>query len=52
MIVLACLALVVAILQKTSLAFLSPDAADFVWGLTAGLWIGALVTVFLTRSGE
>ena len=48
-IALAVLALIVAIVQKTPLAFLGPDAADFVWGLTAGLWIGVLVTVVVTR---
>jgi hypothetical protein len=49
MIVLAVLALVVAVIQKTSLAFLSPDAADFVWGLAGGLWIGVIVSWIASR---
>lgn len=51
MIVLTCLALVVAIIQKTPMAFLPPDAADFVWGLTGGLAIGTAVTLLVGRSG-
>jgi hypothetical protein len=35
----------------TPLAFLSKDGADFVWGLTIGLTIGALVAHFAQRSG-
>jgi hypothetical protein len=41
---LAIVAIVVAAMQKTPLAFLPVDAADFVWGLAGGLSIGAIVT--------
>jgi len=50
--ILAVLALLVAIAQKTPLAFLSPDTADFVWGLTVGLGIGALVAWFWGGGGK
>ena len=50
-VVLAVVALVVGLVQLTPLAFLSKDAADFVWGLTLGLWIGAIVSYFVSRSG-
>jgi hypothetical protein len=43
MLILAVAALVLALLQKTPAAFLNSDAADFVGGLAAGLWIGVLV---------
>jgi len=50
--VLTFIALVVAVLQLTPMAFLSKDAADFVWGLTGGLAIGAIVVWIVSRSGE
>jgi hypothetical protein len=40
---LAAVALVIAVLQWTPLAFLSKDLTDFVWGLAGGLSIGAIV---------
>lgn len=48
--VLAVLALIIAAIQKTPLAFLPEDAADFVWGLAGGLSIGAIVAWFAGRS--
>lgn len=50
--VLTVLALIVAVLQKTPLAFLPEDAADFAWGAAVGLTIGAIVTWIAGRSGE
>jgi NhaP-type Na+/H+ or K+/H+ antiporter len=50
--VLAILALVVAILQKTPLAFLPEDAADFAWGCAIGLTIGAVISWLAERSSE
>jgi hypothetical protein len=50
--ILTVLALVVALLQKTPMAFLLRDAADFVWGLTGGLAIGSIVASIAGRSGE
>ena len=35
---------VIAVLQKTPLAFLPEDAADFVWGMVGGLVIGSVIT--------
>jgi membrane protease YdiL (CAAX protease family) len=48
---LAVVALVVGLVQLTPLAFLSKDAADFVWGLTFGLALGAVIAFFATRTG-
>jgi hypothetical protein len=42
--ILTVIALIIAILQKTPLAFLNEHAADFVWGGTIGLAIGSIVT--------
>ena len=50
-VVLAVVALVVGLVQLTPLAFLSKDATDFVWGLTFGLVLGALIALFATRTG-
>jgi hypothetical protein len=50
--ILAILAIVVAAMQKTSLAFMSPDAADFVWGLAGGLSLGAIVAWIATGTGR
>ena len=41
---LAVVTIVIGALHKTSVAFLPPDAADFVWGLAGGLSIGAIIT--------
>jgi hypothetical protein len=49
-IVLAVLAIIVALIQLTPLAFLSEDAADFAGGLAFGLTIGALVSWYVSRS--
>jgi len=49
---LTVIALIIAVLQKTPMAFLPKDAADFVWGLTGGLAIGSIVTWIAGRSGE
>jgi TctA family transporter len=49
---LAILAIVIGALQKTSIAFLSPDSADFVWGLAAGLTIGTIVAWVVSPRGE
>jgi uncharacterized membrane protein YoaK (UPF0700 family) len=46
MLVLSILALITALIQKTPYAFLGKDAADFVWGITAGLCIGTVVAWF------
>jgi hypothetical protein len=48
--VLTIVVLVIAVVQLTPLAFLQKDAADFVWGLAAGLGIGAVVTWFASRT--
>jgi hypothetical protein len=50
--ILAVLAIVIAVMQKTSLAFMPPDAADFVWGLAAGLSLGAVVAWIATGTGR
>jgi uncharacterized membrane protein len=50
-VVLAVVALVVGLVQLTPLAFLSKDATDFVWGLTFGLALGAVIAFFATRTG-
>lgn len=42
--VIAAIALVIAVLQLTPLAFLPKDGADFVWGLVAGLAIASVIT--------
>jgi len=47
--ILTALALLIALLQLTPVAFLPKDAADFVWGLTGGLAIGAIVVWFTSR---
>jgi len=47
--VLAIAALLLAVVQKTPLAFLPKDAADFVWGLAGGLLIGMAVTWISSR---
>jgi TctA family transporter len=49
---LAILAIVIGALQKTSMAFLSPDSADFVWGLAAGLTIGTIVAWVVSPRDE
>jgi TctA family transporter len=46
MLVFAVLALLLAIVQKTPMAFLPENGADFVWGLAAGLWIGTIMSWF------
>jgi TctA family transporter len=48
--ILTILILAIAVAQLTPLAFLQKDAADFVWGLAAGLGIGAIVTWFASRT--
>jgi hypothetical protein len=50
--ILAILAIIVWVLQFTSLAFLPKDAADFAGGLAAGLSIGAVVSWVVTRSPQ
>ena len=52
MLILAIVTLVLGLLQKTPAAFLSDDAADFVGGLSAGLWIGVLVVWGTGRGGQ
>jgi hypothetical protein len=47
--ILTALALLIALLQLTPVAILSKDAADFVWGLTGGLAIGAIEVWFTSR---
>lgn len=42
--VLTIVVFVIAVLQKTPLAFLPEDAADFVWGMVGGLVIGSVIT--------
>ena len=49
--ILAILAIILAAIQYTPLAFLSKDAADFVGGLAVGLSIGAIISWLATRSG-
>ena len=49
--VLAVMAIVVGLLQKTPFAFLPKDAADFVWGLASGLSFGGVIAWFGGRSG-
>jgi uncharacterized membrane protein YoaK (UPF0700 family) len=44
--VLAAVAIVIAAIQWTPLAFLSKDSTDFVCGLAGGLSIGAIVAWF------
>ncbi len=46
--ILAVLAIIVGLMQKTSMAFLAPDSQDFVWGLAAGLSFGAIVSWIVT----
>jgi hypothetical protein len=50
--VLAVIAIVVALLQWTPLAFLPKDAADFVGGLAVGLSIGGIIAWLAGRSGS
>jgi len=50
-VVLAVVALVVGLVQLTPMAFLSKDATDFVWGLTFGLALGAVIAFFAARTG-
>ena len=52
MMVLAILAIIVAVLQKTPAAFLSQGASDFVSGAAAGLTIGAAVAWYAGRAGN
>ena len=47
---LAAIAIALAVLQQTGLAFLSPDATDFVEGLAVGLSIGAVVSWLTGRT--
>ena len=49
LLVLTAIALVIAILQKTPLAFLPKDGADFVWGVLAGLVIASVITWLAER---
>ena len=46
---LAAVAIVIAAIQWTPLAFLSKDSTDFVCGLAGGLSIGAIVAWFVSR---
>jgi high-affinity Fe2+/Pb2+ permease len=50
--ILAAIVLVIALLQKTPLAFLPEGAADFTGGLAIGLAIGALIAWMAGRSGK
>ena len=50
-IVLAVIAFIVALLQRTSYAFLTPSQTDFVGGLTIGLGIGAVMAWFAEKPG-
>jgi hypothetical protein len=49
--ILAAIAIVIAVIQWTPLAFLPKDAADFAGGVALGLTIGAVVSWLATRSG-
>lgn len=42
--ILAILALLVWLAQKTPVAFLPPDQTDFAGGLFAGLFLGAVIS--------
>jgi len=50
LLILAVLALIVWIVQKTPVAFLPEDAVDFVGGAAIGLWIGVIVNWLAGRS--
>ena len=48
--ILAAVAILIAAIQWTPLAFLSKDSTDFVCGLAGGLSIGAIVVWFASPS--
>ena len=48
---LAVLSLLVWIAQKTPMAFLTPNQADFVGGLTTGLIVGTAMAWWAGRAG-
>ena len=49
LLILAIVALLVWIVQKTPAAFLPEDGTDFVGGAAIGLWIGVVVNWFAGR---
>ena len=49
---LAILAIAIAAIQMTPLAFLRNGAASFAWGIAAGLSFGAIVTWVTGGSGK
>ena len=50
LLVLAVIAVILWIVQKTPMAFLPEDAVDFVGGAAIGLWIGVVVNWFADRA--
>lgn len=49
---LAILAIAIAAIQMTPLAFLGSGATSFAWGIAAGLSVGAIVTWVTGDSGH
>ncbi len=49
LLVLAIIAVILWIVQKTPMAFLPEDGMDFVGGAAIGLWIGVVVNWFAGR---
>jgi hypothetical protein len=49
---LAILAIAIAAMQMTSLAFMGTKATHFAWGIAAGLSFGAIVTWVTSGSGK